>query len=213
MISAAKYPGSHRPDKPVEELVVPKHPILWIDGVGGYLLLDADEIVIGQASPGNQVDLMVVGDLSRRAAAIRRSGDDHLLQPLQSLSINDTKIDRAIPLQNGDVISLAPRVQARYSRPNALSLTARLDLLSRHRWQPSVDGVLLMGDTCILGPSSHSHVLCPFWTEDVILVRHRGGWVIKSSQALEKDGKSVTGPVSLEAGKRIRGVDFSMTLE
>lgn len=213
MISAVHHPDDQHPQPSPEDASLPKAPILWIDGVGGFLLLEASEIVIGQAAPGNQVDLMVVGDLSRRAAVIRRSGEDHLLQPLQPLSVNDTKVDRATLLRDGDIVALSQRVMARYVRPNRLSVTARLEMLSRHRWQPSVDGVLLMGDSCILGPGSTSHVLCPFWTGDVVLFKHRGQWMCKSPQPMEIDGKSVTGAVALEPGKRIRGFDFSMTLE
>ena len=215
MAVAADLNGSQYPiSKPSgEPLASPKAPILWIDGVGGYLLLDATEVIVGQAAPGNAVDLMIVGDLSRRAAAIRRSGEDHLLQPLQPLSVNSQRVDRATLLRDGDIISLSPRVLAKYVRPNRLSATSRIELLSRHRWQPSVDGVLLMGDSCVLGPGSTSHVLCPFWTGDVILFRHRGQWMCKSALPLEVDGKSTTGAIPLLPGKRIQGFDFSMTLE
>ena len=187
--------------------------ILWIDGVGGYVLCDQLEVVIGQAIPGNNVDLMIVGDLSRRAAAIRRSGEDHLLQPLQAISVNDVAIDRATILRDGDLLTLGQRVQLQYVRPNRLSSTAKLQMISRHRWQPSVDGILLMGDSCVLGPGSTSHILCPFWSTDVLLFRNRDQWMCRSSQPLEVDGKEYRDVVPLIRGKRIRGSDFSMTLE
>lgn len=203
--------GSDSPiDSPSSKIAM---PILWIDGVGGYLLCDSIESVIGQAVPGNIVDLMIVGDLSRRAAAIRRSGEDHLLQPLQNIAVNQQKIDRATILRDGDVIGMGPRIEVRYSRPNKLSATAKLEMISRHRWQPSVDGVLLMGDSCVLGPGSTSHVLCPYWSSDVVLFRHRGQWMCKSSQVLEMDGKEYRDAVPLTSGKRIRGNDFSLALE
>lgn len=188
-------------------------PVLWIDGVGGFMLCDAQEVVIGQAVPGNNVELMVVGDLSRRASAIRRSGEDHLLQPLQSVSVNNVKIERATLLKDGDLLSLGQRVSMRYVKPNRLSATARLEILSRNRWQPSVDAVLLLGDSCILGPSSAAHILCPFWTNDVVLFRNRDQWMCRSSQPLEVDGKETKDAIPLIRGKRIRGTDFSMTLE
>jgi len=43
---------------------MPKPKILWIDGVGSYAMCDSDEVSIGQAFPGNDVDLAIRGDLS-----------------------------------------------------------------------------------------------------------------------------------------------------
>jgi hypothetical protein len=66
--------------------------VLWIDGIGGFLCCDRDEILIGQAINGSAADIGIVGDLSRQAAAIRRSGGDYLLQPLQQMWLNDAPV-------------------------------------------------------------------------------------------------------------------------
>ena len=47
---------------------MPATKILWIDGVGSFALCDSQEITIGQAFPGNSVDLAIRGDISRNAA-------------------------------------------------------------------------------------------------------------------------------------------------
>ncbi len=65
-----------------------KHAIMWIDGIGGYLLWDKPELVIGQAFSDGHADVGITGDLSRRAAVIRRMGSDYLLQPLQATCLN-----------------------------------------------------------------------------------------------------------------------------
>ena len=59
----------------------------------------------------------------------------------------------------------------RYRLPHPLSTTARLELASRHRTQPWADGVLLMGNSCVLGPNLRNHVVCRDWSEDVVLYR------------------------------------------
>ena len=46
-----------------------KHRILWVDGVGGFLMVDKEEIVIGQATSSSKAEVAIVGDLSRQAAA------------------------------------------------------------------------------------------------------------------------------------------------
>lgn len=45
--------------------------LLWVDGVGGYLVCLADEVVIGQAIPHGGADVPIQGDLSRLHATIR----------------------------------------------------------------------------------------------------------------------------------------------
>ncbi len=54
-----------------------------------------------------------------------------------------------------------------------------------------------MGDSCILGPGSTSHVLCPYWSTDVVLFRNKGEWMVKSASPLEVGGKEYRDAVPL----------------
>ncbi len=194
-------------------MVPPK--ILWIDGVGSYAICDQIEVAIGQAFPGNQVDLAIRGDISRRAAIVRRHGEDHLIQPLQTVHVNGSEIDRAVVMHDGDLISLGARVGLRYVRPTQLSGTARLELTGNSRWQPLLSAALLMGESCVLGPESNSHVICPDWSSKVVLFRNGTQWMCRvSDQAnIQIDGKPVRAPFPLVRGQRITGDEISMTLE
>ena len=145
--------------------------VLWIDGIGGFLCCDQDEVVLGQAINGSLADLGIVGDLSRQAAAIRRSGDDYLLQPLQQMWLDESPVDRPQLLRDGAVLQLGRRVRVGFSKPNPLSATARLDMLSLNKWKPSVDGVLLLADSCVIGPNPGSHVKCPLWKQELLMFR------------------------------------------
>jgi len=194
-------------------MVPPK--ILWIDGVGSYAICDQIEVAIGQAFPGNQVDLAIRGDISRRAAIVRRHGEDHLIQPLQTVHVNGSEIDRAVVMHDGDLISLGARVGLRYVRPTQLSGTARLELTGNSRWQPLLSAALLMGESCVLGPESNCHVICPEWSSKVVLFRNGTQWMCRvSDQAnIQIDGKPVRAPFPLVRGQRITGDEISMTLE
>jgi len=189
--------------------------ILWIDGVGSYAICDQNEITIGQAFPGNAVDLAIRGDLSRRAAVIRRHGEDHLVQPLQLVQVNGLEIDRAVVLRDGSVISLGFRIELKYIKPTQLSGSARLELMGHTRWQPLLSAALLMGESCVLGPESNSHVICPDWTYKVVLFRNGAQWMCRVNEQanIQIDGKLVRAPFPLVQGQRIRGDEISMTLE
>ena len=196
---------------------VPMSPpkILWIDGVGSYAICDQVEVSLGQAFPGNTVDLAIRGDLSRRAAIIRRHGEDHLIQPLQSVLVNGREIDRAVVLNDGCTISFGSRIELLYVRPTQLSGTARLELTGNIRWQPLLSAALLMGESCVLGPDSNCHVICPDWTSKVVLFRNGAQWMCRAAQNanIQLNGKSISAPFPLVQGQRITGDEISMTLE
>jgi len=205
--------------RPVSSFALPtamaQSKILWIDGVGSYAICDQTEVTIGQAFPGNPVDLAIRGDLSRRAAVIRRHGEDHLIQPLQRVQVDGAEIDRAVVLCDGSIISLGSRIELRYVKPTQLSGSARLELMGHTRWQPLLSAALLMGESCVFGPELNSHVVCPDWTTKVVLFRNGKEWMCRVSEQanVQIDGKPVRAPFPLVRGQRIRGDEISMTLE
>ena len=199
--------------KPSADTIAVPRRVLWIDGIGGFLCCDQEEVVLGQAVNGSLADIGIVGDLSRQAAAIRRSGGDYLLQPLQQMWLNDAPVDRAQLLSHGSVLQLGRRVRVGFSKPNPLSATARLDLLSLNKWKPSVDGVLLLADSCVIGPNPGSHVKCPLWKNELLMFRHGDGWCFRTLVEVDVNGRKTQGQIPITAGMRIRGEDFSLSVE
>ncbi len=187
--------------------------VIWIDGVGGFLLCWRNDVVVGQAAFEPTADLLVVGDLSRQALSIRRSGGDYLLQPLQEIQVDGESVSRPQLLRDAQTISVGARVRLRFSKPSPLSSTARIDLASHHRWKPAVDGVLLVADSCIFGPRLPSHVHCPHWMTEVLLYKHAGNWSFRSASEMSVNGRLTKGPVPLAPGIRICGEDFSFSIE
>ena len=161
------------------------------------------------------MDVAIVGDLSRQACAFRRSAGDYLLQPLQhaSITLDGCKIDRPQLLRNQSLIEIGKRVKLRFNKPSALSASARLDLVSLNRFKPHVDGVLLLADSLIIGPSPHSHVVCPGWKSDLLLFRHDDQWTFRTLEEVEVDGQRVQGQIAMRGGMRMRGEDFSLSVE
>ena len=146
--------------------------MLWIDGVGGYLVCHAEELVLGQPSSPNRStargntgqanpnssEITILADLSTRHAKIHREPGGYLLSPHGMTYINDKEIESQTLLNSGDVIQLGNSVKLEFVKPHALSATAKLTLISSHRCEPANDGILLMAESCVLGPKSHSHL-------------------------------------------------------
>ena len=191
--------------------------LLWVDGVGGYLLCLADELLIGQpGAPDSALpppDLPLLADISRRHLRIRRESGGYLLQPHGDTWVNSQQIDSPTLITGGEEIRLGESVRLRFSKPHALSATAKLVVESGHRTDPAVDAVLMMAESCVLGPAPHSHIHCPRWSGEAILFRASGGLQCRSDQELTVDSAPIRGAVTIEPGRRIEGQDFAMTVE
>jgi hypothetical protein len=187
--------------------------LLWIDGVGGYLVCLGDDVVLGQANPLCQIDIPIQADLSRRHAKICRKGDGYVIEPLHTSRVNGQLIRGKTLLSDGDEIELARAVRLRFRQPHALSASARLDFLSHHRTQPKADGVLLMAESCILGPKWQNHVICRDWEGDVVLYRRDGALYCRAMDSMEIDGRLCDGQGELHPNSHVSGDDFSMSLE
>lgn len=187
--------------------------VLWVDGVGGYLVCLAKEVVIGQATDGNVVDIPILGDLSRRHVRIRREGEGYVLEPMHAVRVGGKPIQTKTILDDGDEIELGEGVRLRFRRPHALSGSARLDFISRHRTQPWADGVLLMAESCVLGPRFQNHVVCRDWSGDVVLYRQDDALYCRAMDSIEIDGALCDGRGRLDVNSHVVGSDFSMSLE
>jgi hypothetical protein len=186
---------------------------LWIDAVGGYLVCLADEIEIGQAAHGTKVDIPVFGNLSHVHARVRRDGEGYIISPEGKVLVAGRELIGPSFLTDGDEIQLGEVVRYRFRRPHALSASARLEPLSGHRTQPPSDAILLMAESCVLGPRLSNHVVCRDWTDDVILFRQEGEIHCRTNKEIEIDGRLCDGEGPLAANSHVCGEDFSLSVE
>jgi len=193
------------------------HRMLWVDGVGGYLLTTADELLIGQPSApgegGRSPDLAILADLSRRHATLRRERGSYVLTPHAAVWIDGRQADGPTVLSHNAEVLLGSRVRVRFSRPHALSATAVLTVESGHRTAPAADAVILMAESCVLGSKPHSHVRCRGWQSEAILFRGAEGLLCRTTGEVRVGGSPVTGPAVAWPGARIEGEDFSLVIE
>jgi hypothetical protein len=188
--------------------------LLWLDAVGGFLVLLGDEVTIGQAVPGNDIEIPVVGDLSRHHARLRRLEDTYLIDPLAPTRVEGMVIDETIPLSDGDEITLGDSVHIRFRQPTSLSDSARLEMISHHRTQPSSDGILLFGQTCLLGPTDQNHVCCPDWEEQIVLSRNNEeSFRFRANQRVEIDGITAADTGILLWNANLAGSRFALRFE
>lgn len=190
-----------------------KRFMLWVDGVGGYLLIVDPVAVIGRALPDAGIEIPIQGDLRRRHLRIERRGTDYLASALAEASTNGRPITDPQVLRSGQRVLLGSSVHFEFVQPHPLSITARLHVTSRHRTQPWSDGVLLVSDTLILGASSAAHIVCPELEGELVMVYRQGTWSIRGGRNLEVDGKVLPDSGEIVENCRITSDGISMSLE
>ena len=188
---------------------------LWVDGVGAFQLFTAGEVTLGGPTRDKEpADLVLLANLSRRHATFVRSEEGYVLEAHGACKVADRPVEGRAHLNNNYRLELGAGVRLRFRIPSVLSATAVIDFASDHRPNRSIDGVILMDETCLLGPTADNHVVCPDWNQTVLLYRKADGFWVKSQSPLSIDGKLMPesgGPV--KPGSYVSGNDLGFRLE
>jgi hypothetical protein len=199
--------------EPTHEAATGQRMILWIDAVGGFLVCLGDEIVLGRPAEGPGVDVPILADLSRRHAVIRRDGEAYLLEAMRATKVDGRAVLGVTSLTDGSSIELGGAVELRFRRPHPLSTSARLEITSGHKTVPHLDAILLMAESCVLGPAWHNHVVCRPWQQDVVLFRQQNQLLCRSKAGLIVAGQPHSGSLPLNPGVRVEGEDLAFSVE
>jgi tetratricopeptide (TPR) repeat protein len=186
--------------------------LLWIDGIGGYLVCLGTRVTLGQATPDAFVDVPLFADVSRLHASLTRDTEGYLLEALRPVQVNGQAADKVL-LRPGDRVTLGTSCQFQFCQPVPVSATARLDMVSGHRLPLAIDRVLLMADTLVLGPGTQAHVSIPELQQPVILFRQKDGIGVRHAGNLVIDGQPCRERGLLGPSARVSGDDFCFAVE
>jgi tetratricopeptide (TPR) repeat protein len=192
---------------------LPARFMLWIDGVGGYLVCLGARLTFGQAIVDGHVDVPLVADVSRLHASLMRDTEGYVLEAVRPIQVNGRDATRAL-LQSGDRVTLGASCQFQFQQPVPISASARLDLVSGHRLPLSVDAVLLMADTLILGEGPQVHVSVPDLQQPLVLFRQKDTLGIRHAGKLNINGhKSGERLLLNDLHATVNGENISFALE
>lgn len=185
---------------------------LWIDGVGGYLVITDDRVSIGYAGHQASASVPWMADIGRVHCVFQRGGERFTLEAQLPCKVNEVVVDQPMILKGDEEITLGNSCRVLFSLPLQGSLTALVRPLSFHRPTAPVDGVVLMGQTLSLGREAPAHILVPGLAKPVIIFRSRNGLSIRSESPLIVAGKKVTGPhpIPEEASVIAGSISFSI---
>jgi hypothetical protein len=188
--------------------------ILWIDGVGAWqLCLGSRFLIGGPTQEGTSADICLMANLSRRHALLSRNGEDWFIHPYSSTVVSGRTITGPTLLRTGDDICLAERVRLGFRIPSVLAGSALIDFESHHRPVQSVDGIVLMTDSVLLGPRKDYHVYCSGWADLVVIYHQDGVLRCRSKAAFTVNGEQVRDSAVLSDGAVVSGEDFRFRIE
>ncbi len=188
--------------------------MLWIDGVGAWQLCVGSQFLIGGPTlEDKSADICLMANLSRRHASLLRNGEDWFIHPHGLTVVSGRTVTGPTLLRTGDEICLAERVRLGFRIPSVLAGSALIDFESPHRPAHSVNGIILMTDSILLGPRKDHHVCCPDWPELVVIYNQDGVLRCRSKAILTVNGVRVRDSAALSDGAIVSGDDFRFRIE
>jgi tetratricopeptide (TPR) repeat protein len=211
MLSPCENGAVHTPS--VESRVeLPRRLLLWIDGVGGYLICLSSRVTLGQATGDAPVDVPLLADVSRLHATVSRDEEGYLLEAARPVLVNGRPETRTI-LQPNDRLTLGTSCQFLFQKPVPVSATARLEMVSGHRLPLSVSAVVLMADSLVLGSSGSEHISLPDVDKPLIMYRSKEGLGLRFPGEFFIDGKKYKENGCLGLQATARGPGFALAIE
>lgn len=198
--------------EPPPSPALPKRFVLWIDGVGGYLVCLSPRVGFGQATGNAPVDVPLFADVSRLHAELTRDGEGYVLEAGREVLVNGEPTKRAA-LVAGDRVTLGGTCQFVFHRPVPISPSARLELVSGHRLPLAVDGILLMAENLIFGPAGPVHVPMPDAPDNLVLYRGKDGIGIRFAGPFKIDNQPHRDRATLPIPAFVTSDSFSFAVE
>jgi hypothetical protein len=207
----SKHPSPMQ-DVAADDGTIPRRFVLWVDGVGGYLVCLGQRVGLGQATGQLPVDVPLHADVSRLHAEITRDAEGYSLESGREVLVNGNATTRTA-LCHGDRVTLGATCQFHFQQPVPISPTASLALVSGHRLPLAVDAVLLMAEYIILGPTAPVHVLVPGARSNIVISRSKTGLALKYPGAFKIDQQSHRDRAPLPLPCSVSSDTFSFALE
>src|SRR5438552_6964851 len=90
--------------------------LLWVDGVGGFLVCLNARVTIGQAGSDLRPEVALLADVSRHHATIQRDGEGYFLEAVRPAALNGQPVEKAF-LHSGARLTLGKSCQLQFTRP------------------------------------------------------------------------------------------------
>lgn len=188
--------------------------LLWVDGIGTYLVLAAPRIAIGRSGSSARPDIALAADLEGHHAEILRVEDDYFIVAAQGqVRAGGKEVQRKL-LADGERLELGKACEIAFRMPTALSATAVLTLHRGQRIERDVREVILLDRDLLIGAAPSCHVRVAGQRRPVVLSRSQGVLRCRAEEDILVDGKSsgIEALVAPGAHVQIGSLSFTVTV-
>lgn len=187
-------------------------PLAWrlrIDRGGCHQLWLGPQLSIGSSAASVPPDLPIRGPLSRRHLTLHRAAEGWWAEAHAPVTSQGRSLPQRFDLGVGSALTLA-EVGVQVRRPTALSASAIITVDPPHRHAAGFDSVVLLHDVCLLGPEDNRHIVCPWWSGQLVLHRREDELHIRGGADLLLDGEPaprgghLVQPTTVQGGSGLR---------
>jgi hypothetical protein len=185
--------------------------LLWVDGIGSYLVLPASCVTIGRAGSSARPDIGVNAAIEGCHARVVRVEHDYFLAPNGPVTVNGAGGERHL-LADGDKIVLAGRTPFTFRLPTALSSTAVLEFGTGLDVARDVTNVVLLDGHIIFGPRGGAHVPVSGQTGRIVLSFEGGEFRCRSPVPLVIGGAVADRAAAVPVGASVEAGALTFTI-
>jgi hypothetical protein len=192
-----------------DDMSLPERLLIRVDGVGSFLVLRGQRVTLGPISSSARPDIAFLIDPSTPPVAIERAEEDYFLVTGGAAG---GAVSRRL-LTDGDKIDLSGRCRLRFSRPNAASTSALLELTAGRLGQSDTRKIILMDREILLGAGAAAHIRAEDLAEQAVLLVRDGRLACQTGQPVLINGKMAACPAALPLATPVRIGPVSLIVE
>lgn len=205
-------PAANAPSSPREAPGAARRFVLWVDGIGTFVVIAAPRAVVGRYDASARPDIPLPGRLSGRAGEILRVDDRYVLRARDAAEVNGKSCAEKV-LAPGDRIAFGASPAFSFYLPCPLSATALLRLDPPSMLPGKASDILLLDRFLVLGRKGLAHIKAPGGPlELLVFLRDGVPWARTAGTLLIDGAPSGTGECALPLGVRIAAEDLSFTV-
>lgn len=188
--------------------------VLWVNGVGSYLLLSQERVTLGRAGSSARPDVALAADIEGVHAELVRVDGDYFVVARGPVKVNGRAVERHL-LADGDEVLLGKRARLKFRLPTSLSSTAVLELGTGLRVSGDVRSVLLIDEHILIGDGGECHVQAHGANGRVVLSLDGQGFRLKSPEPIAVNGEARSGEETVPLGVVVEtgSLAFTMTAD
>ncbi|MEM7235254.1 MAG: hypothetical protein AAF517_23950, partial [Planctomycetota bacterium] len=193
----------------------PRRFLLWVDGIGTFLVLRSERVGIGRAGSSAQPDIELPADLEGVHAQILRVDHDYFLVAHGPVTVRGSAVNRHL-LGDRDEFVLSKRSRLRFHLPSGLSTTAMIDLGSQ-RLEGDVRRVILLDGHLIFGSGDTQekvacHLNVPKLKDRIILSFENDQFYCRTQADVTVGGKSHSADDAIPFDEQVQAGELAFTL-